>query len=30
MKARFCMVAVVLWVVTLIGAGWLFRERLDD
>ncbi len=24
MKARFCMVAVVLWVVTLIGAGWFF------
>ena len=28
MKARFCVVAVVLWVVTLIGAGWLFVSGL--
>lgn len=24
MRTRFCLVAVVLWVGTLIGAGWLF------
>lgn len=24
MKARLCIVAVLLWMVTLIGAGWLF------
>ena len=24
MKARFCLVAVVLWVLTLVGAGWFF------
>ncbi|MDO9116824.1 MAG: hypothetical protein Q7U39_02605 [Nitrospira sp.] len=28
MKTRFCIVAVVLWVVTLVGAGWFFVNGL--
>lgn len=30
MKARFCLVAVVLWVLTLVGAGWLFVNGLTS